>query len=272
MTDFNKIKEYYKYFDEKNRLQKDSSGRLEYDMTIKILNKYLKENITILDLGGGSGIYSFYLANKGHKVYLADLSEKLIDEAKRESKEENNQNIISCDVVNAIDLSIYQDNQFDVVLLFGPMYHLLDEEERQKCVKEVNRVLKKDGLVLVSFIPFLSGSIAIIDRYFRHQEQVNVNNLSKVFETGIFNNSSNSGFQEGYYPKVEEIESLFSSNGFNKIIIRSVRGFLYEKEDLLYNMLDNEMKDKIIELVDQTSTNPSIINMCGHAIYIGSKN
>ncbi len=79
MTDFNKIKNYYKDFDEKNRLSNDNSGKLEYDMTKKILENNLPENATILDLGGGSGVYSFLLANKGYKVYLSDLSEDLIN-------------------------------------------------------------------------------------------------------------------------------------------------------------------------------------------------
>ena len=37
MTNFDKVQNYYKSFDEKNRLQNDNSGKLEYDMTMKIL-------------------------------------------------------------------------------------------------------------------------------------------------------------------------------------------------------------------------------------------
>lgn len=271
MTDFDKVKNYYKDFDEKNRLQNDNSGKLEFAMTMKILEKYLPNESVILDLGGGAGAYSFPLAKKGYKLYLADLSEDLISQAKEQKITENNQNIISCDVVNATNLSIYENNQFDVVLLFGPLYHLLEETERNQCIREINRVLKPGGKVFASFIPYLAGSIAIVDRYFRHPEQVDINNLSEVFKTGKFNNSSSKGFQEGYYPTTEEIKKLFLNNGFNKILIRSIRGFGYEKEDSIYNIENKEMFDKVIELIDQTSDNQSIIDMCGHAIYIGIK-
>ena len=226
MTDFNKVKNYYKNFDEKNRLQNDNSGKLEYDMTMNILGNNLPANGVILDLGGGAGVYSFPLADKGYKVYLADLSEDLINQAKKQ----NNQNIISCDVVNATNLSMYENNQFDVVLLFGPLYHLLEKSEREQCIKEISRVLKPGGKIFASFIPYLSGSIAIVDRYFRHPEQVDINNLSEVFKSGKFNNSSDKGFQEGYYPTINEIENLFSNSGFEKITIRSIRGFGYEKK------------------------------------------
>ena len=167
--------------------------------------------------------------------------------------------------------SHYNDEQFDVVLLFGPLYHLLEEQERNKCLEEVYRVLKKDGLVFASFIPYLAGSIAIIDRYFRHPEQVNRENLKEVFNSGKFNNSSNKGFQEGYYPTSNEIEELFNKNNFNKISISSIRGFAYEKEDNLYNIQDEEMFNEIIELVEDTSESKELIETCGHAMYIGSK-
>ena len=271
MTDFDMVRNYYKSFDEKNRLQNDNSGKLEYDMTMKILEKYLPANGTILDLGGGAGVYSFPLANKGYKVYLADLSEDLINQAKQKRKEESTTNIISCDVVNAINLSIYDDNQFDVVLLFGPLYHLLEEEERRECISEIKRVLKPGGKIFTSFIPYLSGSIAIMDRYLKHPEQVDINNLSEVFQSGKFHNASNIGFQEGYYPSINEVEELFSSNGFDKVLIRSIRGFGYEKEDSLYNIENKEIFDKVMQLIDETSENQSIIDTCGHAIYIGCK-
>ena len=83
MTNFDKVKNYYKNFDEKNRLKNDNSGKLEYYMTIKILEDNLPSSGTILDLGGGAGVYSFPLAGKGYNVYLSDLSEDLINEANK---------------------------------------------------------------------------------------------------------------------------------------------------------------------------------------------
>ena len=37
MTDFNRIKKYYKNFDEKNRLINDNSGKLEFYMTMSMV-------------------------------------------------------------------------------------------------------------------------------------------------------------------------------------------------------------------------------------------
>ena len=291
MTDFEKIKNYYSKFDEKNRLQNDNSGKFEFLMTMGILEKNLPHlseltadaaadgasaksdgEISILDLGGGAGAYSFPLAKKGYKVTLADLSETLLSQAKKQKEEDKVQNLVSCDQVNATDLSVYKDNSFDVVLLFGPLYHLTEKDEREKCIKEIRRVLKPGGKVFASFIPHLSGSIALVQRFCWSPDQVDINTLEECFNSGKFKNLSDNGFQEGYYPASEEIENLFAANGFEKQLLRSIRGFGYEKEDVIFKFKNKSVFSKILELIDSTAADKSIIEMCGHAMYIGVKN
>ena len=276
MTDFEKVKNYYKHFDEKNRLQNDNSGKLEFLMTISILEKNLPAladgaEISVLDLGGGAGVYSFPLAKKGYKVTLADLSETLLEQAKKQKEEDKVDNLISCDQVNATDLSRYKDSSFDVVLLFGPLYHLTEKAEREKCAGEIRRVLKTGGKVFASFIPYLSGSIALVQRFCWCPDQVDINTLEECFDSGKFKNLSDNGFQEGYYPPSEEIEKLFAANGFEKQLLRSIRGFGYEKEDVIFKFKNKLVFSKLLALIDSTAEDKSIIEMCGHAMYIGVK-
>ena len=268
MTDFHRVRAYYQNFDEDRRLSADFSGRLEFEMTMRILRKHLPRHGRLLDLGGATGVYSFPLAQMGYAVWLADLSEKLIEQARAKNTDGR---LKSCDVVNAIDLSRYENGFFDAVLLMGPLYHLTGEEERNRCVSEVRRVLKEGGVVIAAFIPHFAGSIAIVDRYLSRPEQVNVENLGEVFKTGRFRNASADGFQEGYYPAAGEIESLFQAHGFVKIQIRSVRGFGYEREEALYSIADAQMFDKIMEMIEETAGEPAIIETCGHAVYVGKK-
>ena len=229
------------------------------------------DGVSVLDLGGGAGVYSFPLAKKGYKVILADLSETLLAQANMRKKDDNVQNLISCDQVNATDLSCYKDQSFDVVLLFGPLYHLTEKTEREKCISEVSRVLKKGGKIFASFIPHLSGSIALVQRFCWSPDQVDINTLEDCFESGKFKNLSNKGFQEGYYPASEEIEKLFSANGFEKQLLRSIRGFGYEKEDVIFKFKNKLVFSKLLALIDSTAADKSIIEMCGHAMYVGVK-
>ena len=55
MTDFDRVKEYYRFFDEKNRLVNSGSGKLEFLMSMELLKRWLPGKGSILDLGGGAG-------------------------------------------------------------------------------------------------------------------------------------------------------------------------------------------------------------------------
>lgn len=60
---------------------------------------------------------------------------------------------------NAIDLSRYDSNSFDIVLLFGPLYHLHEEADRLQCIEEAKRVCKPGGKI---FFAFISNDMVIL--------------------------------------------------------------------------------------------------------------
>jgi len=238
-----------------------------------IIIDHLPQEVEILDLGGGPGRYTIELAKLGHTLHLADLSQTLLDIAKKKIAEFGIDNVKSITQVNAVDLSIYANDSFDAVLLFGPLYHLTDETERLACIKEVKRVLKPNGLIFANFLPYLSGAIGVAARMFLTPDQVNAETLNRVFEQGIFNNNTDKGFQEAYHATSDEVVSLFSDNGFSKVLLRSIRGWGNNIEEQIYKVKDEnpEMHKTVIDLINKTAADPSIIEMCGHAIYIGRK-
>lgn len=271
MTDFEKVKGYYSVFDEKNRLTQDNSGRMEYEMTMRIFEKYLPDRGRVLDIGGGAGVYAFPLAKSGYQVYLGDLSERLVEQAREQKKAENVENMISIDVVNATNMERYQDAFFDVVIVLGPFYHLTEEKEREACVSEIRRVLKPGGMVIAGFIPRLAGSIAVVDRYCWDSEQVGAHTIGEVFSTGRFHNMAARGFQEGYYATAIEMEEMFEAYHFKQECIRSIRGFGYEKEDKIYAIRDEAVFAEVMKCIEETAQDKAIVEMCGHAVYIGRK-
>ena len=272
MTDFEKVKSYYSVFNEWGRLDAPE-GRLEFELSMPIITNNLPQKAEILDLGGGPGRYTIELSKLGHTLHLADLSQTLLDTAKQKIDDLGIKNVKSINQANAVDLSCYDDNCFDAVLLLGPLYHLTNESERLSCVKEVHRVLKPNGQTFVSFIPYLSGAIGVASRMYLAPDQVSTETLGRVFNTGIFNNNANRGFQEGYYPASNELASLFGNNGFSKMFMRSIRGWGYNRAEQILKLRDEEPEkfEAVIALINKTATDPSIIEMCNHAIYIGQK-
>ena len=272
MTNYEKVKSYYDVFNEWDRLDAPE-GRLEFDLSLPIITNYLPSQAEILDLGGGPGRYTIELAKLGYNLHLADLSQTLLDEANKKISEYQIENVKSINQVNAIDLAIYGDCSFDAVLLFGPLYHLTNEKERIACVKEVNRVLKPNGMAFASFIPYLSGAVGVALRMFYFPDQVKIETLKKVFDIGIFNNNADRGFQEGYYPTSCEITAMFDNHGFSQILLRSIRGWGNGKEEHIYKLRDDNLEkyNTVIDIINKTSDDPSIIEMCSHAMYVGQK-
>src|SRR4029450_8326417 len=112
------------------RLEHPTQGALEFAINKAWIHKFLPQpGGRILDIGGGPGRYSIWLASQGYRVTLADLSPDLLTIAREKAVEEG----VELEVIveaNAVDLSRFADNSFDAVLCLGPMYHLLEERDR----------------------------------------------------------------------------------------------------------------------------------------------
>lgn len=98
MTKIEKVKNYYSKFDEWNRLE-TPEGQLEFEIVINVIKQYVSPNSEVFDLGGGQGRYTAKLSTLGYKMYLADLSEQLIETANEKIKQFGNpKNVIQIDV------------------------------------------------------------------------------------------------------------------------------------------------------------------------------
>lgn len=132
----------------------------------KIEKTKIKEGSIVLDYGCGPGSYSIAAAevigNTG-KIYAADIHPLAIEEVKKRAREKELINIetILTDCDTKLEKSI-----IDVVLLLD-IYHDLSDPE--SILKELHRVLKKDGWLSVD------------DHHFKEEEII-----SKITNTGLF--------------------------------------------------------------------------------------
>ena len=146
----NEILEFYDSGAEIGRLER-GIGKIEYERTKEIILRYLpKEKATIYDVGGGIGVYSKWLSKLGHEVHLIELSPNAVEHAKKINASTDS-TIHSIEVGDARNIS-RPDESADIVLLMGPMYHLIDIEDRVKALNEARRVLKKGGLLVCAGI------------------------------------------------------------------------------------------------------------------------
>ena len=141
------LKEYYENYDEDGRLLRRHS-RLEFITTMKYVGKYLKDGDRILEIGAGTGRYSHALARLGYRVDAVELVGHNIEIFKENTEPGED---VSITEGNALDLSAFADETYDVTLLLGPMYHLYTVEDQKKALEEAIRVTKKGGIVFVAY-------------------------------------------------------------------------------------------------------------------------
>src|SRR5438128_211532 len=81
-----RVREYYEARGESewHRLALPFDGAIEWELHRRTLERLLPSAARVLDLGGGPGRWTVWLAERGHRVVLADLSPRMLEIARRE--------------------------------------------------------------------------------------------------------------------------------------------------------------------------------------------
>lgn len=140
--------DFYNNYDEDSRLT-SKHGTVEFLTTIRYVEKYLKSGDRVLEIGAGTGRYSHALARQGYPVDAVELVEHNIDIFRKNTLADENISVIQG---NALDLSAFPDNQYDITLLLGPLYHLYNKADKRQAIREAVRVTKQGGIIFAAYV------------------------------------------------------------------------------------------------------------------------
>ncbi len=219
---------YKEEYDEDSRLIKDKRHSIEFIVTTEYINKYLKPNDKILEVGAATGRYSLYYAEKGYDVTAIDYVSHNIDILKSKITSKMN---IRAEQGDAIDLSRFKDNTFDVTLVLGPLYHLFDDEDINKAISEAIRVTKKNGIIMFAYITN-DGVIADwgIDHLLSgYQDEFDENFKLKRYPQGVF---------APFY--ISEIKNIMSKYNVKMLHNVATDGISYMISDKINNLSEEE--------------------------------
>lgn len=143
------IASYYDGWPEETRLE-SGLGRIEAVRTREVISRFAPPApAAVVDVGGAAGTYSFWMASLGYEVHLVEPVARLLQVAR--ARASVGPPVASLLAGDARSLP-FRDGSVDVVLLLGPLYHLVDRGERRTALAEAARVLREGGLLIAACI------------------------------------------------------------------------------------------------------------------------
>lgn len=264
------IQAYYNTGIEKGRLNTDVF-QLEKERTEEILQRYIKKNRSrILDVGGGTGHYSFWLKDQGHEVHLVDPVRFNVDAAKKEAKDRKLAPD-SIQVAEARDLP-WDDESFDLVLLMGPLYHLTNADARSEAIEEAYRVTRKGGMVISVGI---SRYASLMDGFFRNM--IKDPDFFQIVETDISSgqhrNFTNklAYFTTAYFHNPEELEAEIKQAGLRIVDTIAIESFGWLIPDFIKKWAEKDYRPLLLESIRKVEKNRDLMSMSAHFMVVGNK-
>lgn len=261
---------------EKDRL-KAGLGLIEFERTKEILQEKLPPvPATIYDIGGGYGEYSFWLASQGYEVSLYDISEKNIEMAQELSKEYPYK-LKSVKVADARNIDM-PDSSADAILLFGPLYHIVDFEERQLALKECHRLLKPNGLLFTAAISRYATTLWAVTTYGDKNNLLDEpefrDMISREIKEGDHVKNPKSGYTglgHSFFHLPYEIKNEIETAGFSNTDIRGVIGPCWLVPNLDELWKDKTHRESIMNIVRMCEKEETIMGLSTHLLTISRK-
>jgi 2-polyprenyl-3-methyl-5-hydroxy-6-metoxy-1,4-benzoquinol methylase len=261
------MKNLEKFYDDNTEMEWNrlSGFKYEFEITKKMMKKYMNKG-KVLDIGGGPGRYSLYLASIGYDVTLVDLSKNNIEFAKSKSKELGlNIEAYQCDARYLSELNL---GKYDNILIMGPFYHLFESIDRKKIISDSLKHLSENGLIFASFISIYAG----FNYYLDECPYELINEKEKSFFDNAANNKSwaGSAFTQAYFIDIDEIEEFFDGCGIQKVTMFGQEGITATRLSDLQKASD-DVKDYWLEISLRLCENRKYFPYSSHIMYIGKK-
>jgi len=256
------IEVFYNKASEETRLDK-GMGIFEFERIKTLIEKYIPfSSSKIIDIGGGTGKYSEWLAKKGHQVHLIEPVSKHIKIAQTRANKLKNKFSVHFGESRKLD---FPNNYADLIILHGPLYHLQKQEDRDLTISEAKRVLKNDGIILGFAINHTASTLVGLLNGLIHKKTFFAM-CKEELTTGIHNQPEDFPWllAEAYYHKPEQLKREFINQDLTYLNTYAVEGIAWLDNDYFSNMMNESKRKTLNELIKITENDNSLLSFSPH--------
>jgi SAM-dependent methyltransferase len=267
-----KILAYYQKGTEEGRLPGAAVGRLEYMRTMELLSRFLPPApSTVLDVGGGAGVYALPLARDGYSVHLIDPIPLHVEQARAGSMDQPEAPLAGAEVGDARSLS-RMDASADAVLLLGPLYHLTSREDRLRAFREAWRVVRPGGVVLAAAISRFASTIDGLFNGFLADEEFEAV-VKRDLSDGQHRNPDErpEWFTTAYFHRPAELAEEAREEGLVVDGLLGIEGPAWALHDLEAWIEDPTRRAKLLNAVRRVEAEPELLGASAHLLLIGHR-
>ena len=261
---------YYTHASEETRLEL-GPFQLEALRTRELILRHAPSPpANVVDVGGAAGAYAFWLAERGFSVRLIDAVPNLVEIANARNKDAPHP-LTSCTVGDARAIP-ENDASADMVLLLGPLYHLLDAEDRRIALAETRRVLRDGGVLIAAGISRWASALDGLSR-----DLLGDPAFARIVEGDLrdgrhYNPTDRLDyFTTAYFHRPEELRREVSDAGFDVEGLYGVEGPGWILPDFMDRWSDERRRDDLIRLARLLESEPAMLGASAHLIVAARK-
>ncbi|MGP2438670.1 class I SAM-dependent methyltransferase [Streptomyces sp. JW3] len=259
------VRFYAETVDEADRLTTTADGRLEMVRTQELLRRFLPEPpARLLDVGGGPGAHARWLVRDGYSVHLVDPVPRHLEQAARTGA--------TVEQGDARRLTA-EDASYDVVLMLGPLYHLLDRADRDQALAEAHRVLRPGGLLAAAGINRYASLFEHAAFAHLHEEAMR-ESIGTVLDRQIHDGKR--AFTAAYFHRGEELRDEVAAAGFTDAEVFGVEGPAWSmlaaaERNTGESFRDSALFESALTAARMAEPYPELLAASSHVLAIGHR-